>query len=113
VLTASCTQALKVIALFLESIRRPREFARAAYRALAAGTPIAALKIGRSEHASHMALAHIDTIVVHGSARRTGGRSDMRVCHAEPLVVLTSAWTTPVRQTAAAPVPTQKYGRVL
>jgi acyl-CoA synthetase (NDP forming) len=55
--------ATTVIALFLESIRRPEEFARAARRALAAGKPIVALKIGRSGLASRTAQAHTGALV--------------------------------------------------
>jgi acyl-CoA synthetase (NDP forming) len=55
--------ATSVIALFLESIRRPREFARVARRALAAGKPIVALKIGRSRLASRTAQAHTGALV--------------------------------------------------
>ncbi|MCW2864792.1 MAG: carboxylate--amine ligase [Actinoallomurus sp.] len=55
--------ATSVIALFLESIRRPREFARVARRALAAGKPIVALKIGRSGLASRTAQAHTGALV--------------------------------------------------
>jgi acyl-CoA synthetase (NDP forming) len=55
--------ATRVIALFLESVRRPREFARVARRALAAGKPIVALKIGRSDLASRTAQAHTGALV--------------------------------------------------
>ena len=55
--------ATRVIALFLESIRRPEEFARVARRALAAGKPIVALKIGRSGLASRTAQAHTGALV--------------------------------------------------
>jgi acetate---CoA ligase (ADP-forming) len=55
--------ATRVIALFLESIRRPAEFARVARRALAAGKPIVALKIGRSGSASQTAQAHTGALV--------------------------------------------------
>ena len=48
----------KVIALFLESIRQPAEFAAVARQALAAGKPIVALKVGRSDTARHTAQAH-------------------------------------------------------
>ncbi|HEY2241438.1 MAG TPA: acetate--CoA ligase family protein, partial [Streptosporangiaceae bacterium] len=50
--------ATRVIALFLESVRQPAEFAAAARRALAAGKPIVALKVGRSDTAQHTAQAH-------------------------------------------------------
>ncbi|MCI2418832.1 acetate--CoA ligase family protein [Saccharopolyspora sp. K220] len=55
--------ATKVIALFLEQIRRPDEFARVARRAARAGKPIVALKIGSSELASHTAQAHTGALV--------------------------------------------------
>jgi acyl-CoA synthetase (NDP forming) len=55
--------ATRSIALFLESIRSPAEFARVARRALLAGKPIVALKIGRSALASHTAQAHTGALV--------------------------------------------------
>jgi acyl-CoA synthetase (NDP forming) len=55
--------ATKVIALFLESIRHPEEFSRVARRALDAGKPIVALKIGRSGLASSTARAHTGALV--------------------------------------------------
>ncbi|TMR28764.1 acetate--CoA ligase family protein, partial [Nonomuraea zeae] len=55
--------ATKVVALFLETIRNPAEFARVARRALEAGKPIVALKIGRSKLASHTAQAHTGALV--------------------------------------------------
>lgn len=51
------------IALFLETIRDPDEFRRVARRALAAGKPIVAVKIGRSEKASLTAQAHTGALV--------------------------------------------------
>jgi acyl-CoA synthetase (NDP forming) len=53
----------KVIALFLESVRHPEEFARVARRAAAAGKPIVALKIGSSQLASTTARAHTGALV--------------------------------------------------
>ncbi|MGW3350405.1 acetate--CoA ligase family protein [Nonomuraea rubra] len=55
--------ATRVIALFLETIRNPAEFSRVARRALEAGKPIVALKIGRSKLASHTAQAHTGALV--------------------------------------------------
>ncbi|MEV4395229.1 acetate--CoA ligase family protein [Nonomuraea sp. NPDC049607] len=55
--------ATKVVALFLETIRNPAEFSRVARRALVAGKPIVALKIGRSGLASHTAQAHTGALV--------------------------------------------------
>jgi acetate---CoA ligase (ADP-forming) len=81
--------ATKVIALFLESIRRPGEFARAARRALAAGKPIVALKIGRSGLASRTAQAHTgalvgDDAVIDAAFRRLGV---VRVRSLEDLII--------------------------
>ncbi|MGH3628259.1 MAG: acetate--CoA ligase family protein, partial [Sciscionella sp.] len=53
----------RVIALFLESIRRPDEFAAAARRAADAGKPVVALKIGASQLASRTARAHTGALV--------------------------------------------------
>ncbi|MFC8233443.1 acetate--CoA ligase family protein [Streptomyces sp. NPDC057284] len=55
--------ATKVIALFLESVRHPERFARAARRAARAGKPVVALKIGSSKIASHTAQAHTGALV--------------------------------------------------
>jgi len=55
--------ATKAIALFLETIRDPAEFARVARRALLAGKPLVALKIGRSTIASVTAQAHTGALV--------------------------------------------------
>jgi acyl-CoA synthetase (NDP forming) len=46
------------ILLFLETIRRPDLFARAAHRAHAAGKPIIAYKLGRSEAGAKLATTH-------------------------------------------------------
>jgi acetate---CoA ligase (ADP-forming) len=53
----------QVIALFLESVRRPEAFAAAARRAAAAGKPVVALKIGTSRLASSTAMAHTGALV--------------------------------------------------
>ena len=53
----------KVIALFLESVRDTDEFRRIAQRALRAGKPIVALKVGRSELGAQAALAHTGALV--------------------------------------------------
>jgi acetate---CoA ligase (ADP-forming) len=53
----------RVIALFLESVREPEKFAAAARRALAAGKPMVALKVGRSDLARHTAQAHTGALV--------------------------------------------------
>jgi acetate---CoA ligase (ADP-forming) len=81
--------ATKVIALFLESVRDPDAFARAARRALEAGKPVVALKIGRSRLASRTARAHTgalvgDDAVVDAAFRRLGV---IRVRSLEDLIV--------------------------
>lgn len=53
----------KVIALFLESVRDTEEFRRIAQKALLAGKPIVALKVGRSELGAQAALAHTGALV--------------------------------------------------
>ena len=55
--------ATSVIALFLESVRDPDEFRRVARRALEAGKPVVALKIGRSALGARAALAHTGALV--------------------------------------------------
>ncbi|MFI8993459.1 acetate--CoA ligase family protein [Streptomyces sp. NPDC053542] len=69
--------ATEVIALFLETVRRPDEFARVARRAAGAGKPIVVLKIGASRLASRTAQAHTgalvgDDRVVDAAFRRLG-----------------------------------------
>jgi acyl-CoA synthetase (NDP forming) len=81
--------ATRVIALFLESVRQPAEFAAAARRALAAGKPIVALKVGRSATAQHTAQAHTgaltgDDAVIDAVFRRLGV---VRVLSLEDLII--------------------------
>lgn len=51
-------EATRVIALYLEGIRDPDRFRRAALKAAAAGKPIVAFKIGRSESGARAAASH-------------------------------------------------------
>ena len=53
----------KVITLFIESIRHPDEFLEVAREALAAGKPVVALKVGRSQKGSTVAKAHTGSLV--------------------------------------------------
>ncbi|MFG2966933.1 acetate--CoA ligase family protein [Streptomyces sp. NPDC048288] len=66
-----------VIALALEKIRRPEAFFAAAARALAAGKPIVAVKMGRSARARKMAASHTGSLVgdawVYETALRQAG----------------------------------------
>jgi acyl-CoA synthetase (NDP forming) len=56
-------EATKVLALFIESIRKPDEFREIAQAALAAGKPIVALKVGRSVMGAQAAQAHTGSLV--------------------------------------------------
>jgi acyl-CoA synthetase (NDP forming) len=50
--------ATKVIALYLEGLRKPKAFQVAATRAQAAGKPVVAFKVGRSESGARSAVSH-------------------------------------------------------
>ncbi len=50
--------ATKVIALYIETLRNPARFRAAALKAAAAGKPIVAFKIGRSEAGAQAAVSH-------------------------------------------------------
>lgn len=54
------------IGLVMEKIRRPEAFFAAVRRAIAAGKPVVALKLGRSERTRHLAISH--TAAVTGDA---------------------------------------------
>ncbi len=56
-------ETTRVIALFLESIRRPEEFRRLARKALQHNKPIVALKVGKSDIAARTAQAHTGSLV--------------------------------------------------
>ncbi|GAB3562251.1 acetate--CoA ligase family protein [Amycolatopsis endophytica] len=78
-----------VIALFLESVRHPEEFARVCRRAARAGKPVVALKIGTSALASNTAQAHTgalvgDDRVIDAAFRRLGV---VRVHSLEDLII--------------------------
>lgn len=50
--------ATRVIALYIESVRNPETFRRAARKAARAGKPVVAFKIGRSESGARAAVSH-------------------------------------------------------
>jgi acyl-CoA synthetase (NDP forming) len=50
--------ATKVIALYLEGLRKPKAFQAAVLRAHAAGKPVVAFKVGRSESGAQSAVSH-------------------------------------------------------
>lgn len=51
-------EATRVIALYVESVRDPEAFCRAARKAARAGKPVVAFKIGRSESGARAAVSH-------------------------------------------------------
>ncbi|TPG44788.1 CoA-binding protein [Roseomonas nepalensis] len=51
-------EATRVIALYMEGLRRPEAFRAAALRAAAAGKPVVVFKIGRSESGARSATSH-------------------------------------------------------
>ncbi len=55
-------ESTRVIALFIEGIRRPQAFMAAAAKALAAGKPIVAIKTGKSQKARDSAKSHTGAI---------------------------------------------------
>jgi len=55
-------ESTRVIALFIEGIRRPQAFMAAAAKALAAGKPIVAMKTGKSQRARDSAQSHTGAI---------------------------------------------------
>jgi acyl-CoA synthetase (NDP forming) len=55
--------ATRVIALFIETVRRPDLFRAAAERALRAGKPVVVLKVGRSDIAKTAAQSHTASLV--------------------------------------------------
>jgi acyl-CoA synthetase (NDP forming) len=55
--------AVKVLALFAESIARPKQFRAMALRAAALGKPVVVLKIGRSELSQRLAATHTGALV--------------------------------------------------
>jgi acyl-CoA synthetase (NDP forming) len=52
----------KIIALFIEGVRRPQTFLAAAARALAAGKPIVAIKTGKSQKSREAAKSHTGAV---------------------------------------------------
>lgn len=56
-------EATATIGLFLETVRRPSAFAAALERCAEAGKPVVCLKVGRSQAAARVALAHTGAVV--------------------------------------------------
>ena len=99
--------ATKVIALFIESVRKPAEFLALAREALAKGKPIVAIKVGRSQAGARVARAHTgslvgDDAVVDAVFRRSGV---IRVDSLEDLVITAGLLT-------GGPLPGKRFGFV-
>ncbi|MCC6887019.1 MAG: acetate--CoA ligase family protein [Hyphomicrobiales bacterium] len=72
----------RVIALFVEGIRRPQAFMTAAQKALAAGKPIIAIKTGKSQKARDSAQSHTGAIAGdYGAFTAMCERYGIVICH--------------------------------
>jgi acetate---CoA ligase (ADP-forming) len=72
--------ATRVIALFIESVRRPEEFLALAREALVKGKPIVAIKVGRSQAGARVARAHTGSLGI-GRRQRDHRRPGRRRRH--------------------------------
>lgn len=100
--------ATRVIALFIESVRRPGEFLALAREALVKGKPVVALKVGRSQTGARVARAHTgslvgDDAVVDAVFRRSGV---IRVDSLEDLIITAGLLA------ASGPLPGARFGFV-
>src|ERR1700761_3413401 len=103
----------KVIALFIESVRRPDEFLALAREALAKGKPIVAIKVGRSQAGARVARAHTgslvgDDAVVEAVFRQNGV---IRVDSLEDLII-TAGLLADVLANHGGPLPGARFGFV-
>jgi acyl-CoA synthetase (NDP forming) len=98
--------ATRVVALFIESVRRPREFLALAREALVKGKPIVAIKVGRSRAGARVAKAHTgslvgDDAVVDAVFRQNGV---IRVDSLEDLIITAGLLA------ASGPLPGARFG---
>ncbi len=98
--------ATRVIALFIESVRRPAEFLALAREALVKGKPVVAIKVGRSQTGARVARAHTgslvgDDTVVDAVFRRSGV---IRVDSLEDLIITSGLLAT------TGPLPGNRFG---
>jgi len=105
--------ATRVIALFIESVRRPDEFLALAREALAKGKPVVAIKVGRSQAGARVAKAHTgslvgDDAVVDAVFRRSGV---IRVDSLEDLII-TAGLLADVLSRTGGPLPGARFGFV-
>ncbi|MGD0699554.1 MAG: acetate--CoA ligase family protein [Trebonia sp.] len=98
----------RVIALFIESLRRPDEFLALAREALVRGKPVIAIKVGRSQAGARVARAHTgslvgDDAVVDAVFRQNGV---IRVDSLEDLIITAGLLA------ASGPLPGPRFGFV-
>jgi acyl-CoA synthetase (NDP forming) len=98
----------RVIALFIESLRRPEEFLALAREALVKGKPVVAIKVGRSQAGAQVAKAHTgslvgDDAVVDAVFRQNGV---IRVDSLEDLIITAGLLA------ASGPLPSARFGFV-
>lgn len=103
--------ATRVIALFIESVRKPGEFLALAREALAKGKPVVALKVGRSQAGARVARAHTgslvgDDAVVDAVFRQNGV---IRVDSLEDLIITAGLLATVLANTGG-PLPGNRFG---
>jgi acyl-CoA synthetase (NDP forming) len=100
--------ATRVVALFIESLRRPDEFLALAREALAKGKPVVAMKVGRSQAGARVAKAHTGSLVgddaVAGAVFRQNGV--IRVDSLEDLIITAGLLA------ASGPLPGARFGFV-
>jgi acyl-CoA synthetase (NDP forming) len=106
-------ESTRVIALFIESVRKPAEFLALAREALAKGKPIVAVKVGRSQTGARVARAHTgslvgDDAVVDAVFRQNGV---IRVDSLEDLII-TAGLLADVLANHGGPLPGRRFGFV-
>jgi acetate---CoA ligase (ADP-forming) len=106
-------ESTRVIALFIESVRKPAEFLALAREALAKGKPIVAVKVGRSQTGARVARAHTgslvgDDAVVDAVFRQNGV---IRVDSLEDLII-TAGLLADVLANHGGPLPGSRFGFV-
>jgi len=98
----------RVIVLFVESVRHPREFTALAREALRRGKPIVALKVGRSQAGARVARAHTGSLVGDDAVMDAVFRKHgvIRVDSLEDLIITAGLLA------ATGPLPGRRFGVV-
>jgi acetate---CoA ligase (ADP-forming) len=100
--------ATRVVALFIESLRRPDEFLALAREALAKGKPVVAMKVGRSQAGARVAKAHTGSLVGDDAVADAVFRQNgvIRVDSLEDLIITAGLLA------ASGPLPGARFGFV-